>query len=292
MGHGYGLAVVVIPELSPAGPLDVIDVLRSERAAFVELLRSLGDPEWRLPTECPAYDVKGIATHILGDDFSLLSRQRDGAPNGLLAIWEPEDDFRTALDRFNDGWVGAAHFFSPELLIDLLEGTGRATADWYAGVDPESPGEPVGFFGATGPSPYWQIAAREYVERWAHHHQVRRAVGRPGLLDDIFLLPAAEAIVRAFGAHLRSLGAPPGASVVLSVHDLSSWTFVSNGDGWDLFDGRPGQATAGLGLERSLATPVLSRALAESQVEASFSRSGDLDLARRAARGIAALTAH
>jgi len=48
-----------------------------ERAALAELLESLAPDDWARPTECPAYTVKGIATHVLGDDLSLLSRQRD-----------------------------------------------------------------------------------------------------------------------------------------------------------------------------------------------------------------------
>jgi uncharacterized protein (TIGR03083 family) len=134
-----------------AGPLDVTDVLPVERAALLELLGSLDADEWRRPTECPAYDVQGVATHVLGDDLSLLSRQRDGAPNGLLGFQRPGEDFRTALDRFNDRWVEAARFFSPSLLIELLDLAGTWTADWYRAVDPESLGEPVGFFGAQGP---------------------------------------------------------------------------------------------------------------------------------------------
>ena len=151
-----------------------------------------------------------MAAHLLGDDFSLLARQRDGATPGLLRLLAPGQDFRTALDQFNDGWVDTAQFFSPALLIDLLELTGRWTADWYASVDPQSPGEPVGFFGATGPSPYWQIAAREYVERWVHHHQIRRAVGRANLDDDAILLPAAATVMRATAAYLSDLGAGIG----------------------------------------------------------------------------------
>ena len=57
--------------------LDVTASLMPERAALLELLRSLGASEWDQPTECPAWTVKGIALHILGDDVSLLSRQRD-----------------------------------------------------------------------------------------------------------------------------------------------------------------------------------------------------------------------
>ena len=59
--------------------------------------------------ECPSYTVKGIAAHILGDDLSLLSRQRDGAPSGLalLARKGAGPDFRSMLNTFNDQWVAA-----------------------------------------------------------------------------------------------------------------------------------------------------------------------------------------
>src|SRR5262245_24182077 len=146
-------------------------MLRPERAQFIELLEGLDDDDWRRPTECPAYTVQGVATHVLGDDLSLLSRQRDHATNGLLLTAEdmPGADFRTILDAFNDGWVATARFFGPRTLIDLLQASGEWTADFYEAVDLTSPCEPVFFFGSTGePSPYWQAIARELVERWVH----------------------------------------------------------------------------------------------------------------------------
>lgn len=158
----------------------VLDVLRPERDTFLALLQSLDGDAWKLPTECPAYTVKGVATHVLGDDLSLLSRQRDRAENGLLAVAAelPGADFRTILDSFNDRWVAAAGFLSTDLLVELLRLTGEWTAAYYDEVDPSAPGEPVGFFGSPGePSPFWQAIAREFVERWVHHSQVRRAVG-------------------------------------------------------------------------------------------------------------------
>ena len=274
---------------TPAGPLVVLDVLPVERSAFVELLRALDDDDWRRPTECPAYDVQGVATHVLGDDLSLLSRQRDSAAPGLLAVLEPGDDFRTALDRFNDRWVEAAHFFSPAVLVELLAITGDWTAEWYRAVDLESLGEPVGFFGSRDPSPYWQIAAREYVERWVHQHQVRRAVGRPNLDDTALLRPAIAAVVRSTAAYLRDLDAQTGNSLVLTVDGLGSWTLMREGDQWRVFDGEPERADARLRLDRALAPAASSRGLPSSEVEAAFSLEGDLHLARRVTLGIAAL---
>ena len=60
----------------------VLDACAPERAALLRLLGSLDAAQWALPTECPAYTVKGVATHVLGDDLSLLSRQRDEAVSG------------------------------------------------------------------------------------------------------------------------------------------------------------------------------------------------------------------
>jgi hypothetical protein len=91
-------------QLVPAGSLDVTGMLEAEREAFVDLLVDLDDAEWVRPTECPAWSVHGIALHVLGDDLSLLSRQRDTAPSGLLqyARANPGLGFRALLDGFNE----------------------------------------------------------------------------------------------------------------------------------------------------------------------------------------------
>jgi uncharacterized protein (TIGR03083 family) len=189
----------------------VLDVLRPERGALVDLLRGLTAEEWARPTECPAYPVHGVAAHILGDDLSLLSRQRDSAPNGLIFTAEtlPGADFRTLLDAFNDRWVDTTRFVSTELLVTLLELAGEWTASFYEEVDPESPGEPVGFFGPgpDGTSPYWHAIAREYVERWVHHSQIRRAVGLGSVDDPRFVGPGVAVI----GAALRWEVTPPAS---------------------------------------------------------------------------------
>jgi uncharacterized protein (TIGR03083 family) len=182
--------------------LDLTPSLRPERDALVALLASLADDDWARPTECPAYTVKGVATHVLGDDLSLLSRQRDAATNGLVLVAEdlPGADFPTLLDAFNDRWVAAAAFLSPAMVVDLLTHSGELTAAFYEAVDLQAPCEPVGFFGSTGePSPYWQAIAREFVERWVHHSQIRRAVGMPSLADEAFVRAGVGVVAAAGG---------------------------------------------------------------------------------------------
>lgn len=174
----------------------VLQTYRPEREALLDLLASLSPDDWTQPTECPAYPVKGIVAHVLGDDLSLLSRQRDGAVQGLVYMTEaaPGADLRTLLDAFNDQWVTTVRFMSPVLLIELLRLTGAWTATYYESVDPDSPGEPVGLFGARADSgsPFWQAIAREYLERWIHHSQIRRGLGLGSLADPPFLRTGIE----------------------------------------------------------------------------------------------------
>jgi uncharacterized protein (TIGR03083 family) len=180
----------------------VLDAMRKERAALLVTLDGLSGDDWARPTECPLYTVKGVATHVLGDDLSLLSRQRDAAEPGTFAVWRelPGADFRTVLDTFNDRWVAAAGFLSPALLLELLRHAGEWTADYYEAVDPEADGEPVGFFGSTGQSsPFWHAIAREYVERWVHHSQIRRALGQPSLCEEPYLGVGLEVIASVAG---------------------------------------------------------------------------------------------
>lgn len=202
----------------------VLDVYLPERARLIELLGGLSAEQWALPTECPTYPVKGIAAHILGDDLSLLSRQRDGAVQGLVLMAErmPGADFRALLDAFNDQWVEAVRFLSPGLLIELLELAGRWTHRYYCEVDPRSPGEPVALFGVAlgDSSPFWHAIAREYLERWAHHSQIRRALGLGALADSPFLDVGHDIIATVAGA---PTGDPAVAAVAAGDWD-TPWT--------------------------------------------------------------------
>jgi uncharacterized protein (TIGR03083 family) len=272
-------------------PLDLTGMLGPERSALLELLDALDEDEWRAPTECPEWTVKGVALHVLGDDLSLLSRQRDEALQGLILYSEtrPGLSFRQLLDGFNEQWVEAALFLSPPLVIELLRLAGEWTAAFYMEVDPHRPGEPVGFFGAQGTasdsttsptSPYWQAIAREYVERWVHQHQIRRALARADLGRG-FLEPAAATVGRSFAAHLPDFDAALGTVVQPAVDDVGTWSLTRSAEGWSFADGADSDAAVVLSLSQADATPVLSRAWTADEAVAAFRISGDLALAER-----------
>lgn len=280
--------------VEPVPHPDLRSLLPPERESFVDLLGGLDEPEWAAPTECPAWTVKGVALHILGDDLSLLARQRDAMAPGVLLYAEdhPGVTFRGLLDGFNEQWVHAAQFLSPALIIELLRVTGVWTAAFYDAVDPEAPGEPVGLFAAAEESPYWQVSAREYVERWAHHHQVRRATGRRDLGPE-FLAPALDTVAFALAAHLPGLDARPGTTVALVVPDVGSWVLGRSADGlaWTVCHADPEQADATVRVDAGLATPLFSRALDRTAATGALTVGGDATLAEGVRAAVAAMTA-
>ena len=195
--------------------LDLTPALRPERAALLALLRDLSADDWKRSTECPAWSTKDIALHILGDDLSLLSRQRDAATNGLMlfAVDHPGTSFRGLLDGFNEQWVTASRFLSTELVIELLGLVGDWSATFYCdvGLATVSP-EPVGLFAATEPSPYWQVIAREYLERFVHQSQIRRAVGAEELEGQL-VTSVASVVVHVLSAWMREYAPATGSTV-------------------------------------------------------------------------------
>jgi uncharacterized protein (TIGR03083 family) len=273
----------------PARPVDVVDLLPHERAALVDLLASLTPEEWERETECPAWSVKGIVLHLLGDDLSLLSRQRDGAPPGVVIKptgggWSD----MSALDDFNEAWVEAAGFVSPTLLIDLLRASGEWTHRWYVQVDQDRLGEPVAWVSPT-PAPYWLLAGREYAERWVHHLQIARAVGARGPADARFAVPAIAIVLRGFPLALAELPAATGVSVTLRLDDPApaAWTLRRDEAGWSLADGEPSDPTVRLTLALRYASALFSRGLPRAEAERAIRSDGDQELAATLVAGIA-----
>lgn len=261
-------------------PLDVTASLRPERAALVELLRGLTDDEWSCPTECPAWNVKGIALHILGDDLSLLTRQRDGATDSLTLFAEdhPGLTFRELLDGFNEQWVSGARFLSMPLLIELLEIVGEESAEFYESVGLDTMArEPVQFFATLEPSPYWQVIAREYAERCIHQSQIRRALGRPDV-DGQMLTTAAEVHAHLLAAWARDFAPEEGTAVAFVAGRAGRWTLRRGSGAWSVAD--TGTADATLTVADDAAARFVSRGLDAPDLEGVVSYSGDAHLAR------------
>jgi hypothetical protein len=226
----------------------------------------------------------------LGDDLSILSRQRDGrpAPVAIAAAAQGWDQLFTILDRHNEAWVEAANALglSTALVCDLLRLTGDWTHDWYTTVDPDRLGEPVPWAGPE-PAPYWFLAAREYLERWIHHQQIRRAIDAPPLDEARWAIPAVATAVRGFPAGFSLLPAEPETTISIVLQDVA-WTVRKETEGWSLYDGAAPDATACLSLGLDDAALIFSRALSSRELARRISLDGDRTLATTVVAGLSA----
>ncbi|HEY1740581.1 MAG TPA: maleylpyruvate isomerase N-terminal domain-containing protein [Acidimicrobiia bacterium] len=264
--------------------IDATAVLAPERATLLELLRGMSAGDWNRSTECPAWTVKGIVLHILGDDLSLLSRQRDAAPQGLLLFAEDHAgmQFRELLDGFNDQWVHAAQFLGTPLIIELVRLVGEWSDDFYCNVGLDTVArEPVGFFAQTEPSPYWQLIAREYAERIIHQSQIRRAIAAPEL-DGELVTWMARIVVHSLAHWLRDYEAPTGSTITIDWGPRGAWTWQREPDGWSPHEGAVDAPTATVTVAPERAVALLTRGMSVAGATAILEFGGDAQLARAA----------
>jgi uncharacterized protein (TIGR03083 family) len=224
--------------MKPLPRVEAVPLFPEERAALLDLLRSLTPEQWVLPTVCEGWSVKDIAAHLVADDLGRLSHERDGFSAGRF---EPAgaETFEAKLLAFinhqNETWVEATHRLSPRIVIDLLDWSGRETQAYFELLDPDAPGLGVSWAGETE-SANWFDLAREYSERWHHQAQIREAAGAPMLYEQRLYAPVIATMVRGIPHTLRSLDASEGTHVRLVVTGLgtSEWSIVRESGKWYL----------------------------------------------------------
>jgi hypothetical protein len=182
------------------------------------------------------------------------------------------------LDGFNEQWVTASTFLSPELLITLLGLVGEWSDDFYrkVGLDTVSR-EPVGFFAQTVPSPYWQLIAREYAERVIHQSQIRRAVGAPDL-DGEIVTWLARVVVHALANWLVDYRVADGVAIGVDFGAVGSWTWCRGPGGWTVLEGiEVPEARVTVAPDRVVA--LLTRGVPQADANALLAVEGDEPLA-------------
>jgi uncharacterized protein (TIGR03083 family) len=116
MGTVGRLAVVDVGSVPPLGHRQAMVLAETEFARVLDLLRGLSDEEWRRPTVCPGWDVRALASHVLG----MVEAQ--------ASVRQFAHDFRAAAKRSGGAMIDAmtatqvserAHL-SPEGIVSRL----------------------------------------------------------------------------------------------------------------------------------------------------------------------------
>ncbi len=205
-----------------------------ERARLLDLLRDLGDDEWRRPSPCPGWTVLGLAAHLLGDDLGLLSRRRDGYLGTPPPERLSEVELIDWLDALQVEWVHAARRMSPRLVVELLDWTGPRLVEVLGAEDLSERSALVSWAGPD-PAPRWLDQLRELSEHWIHRQQLLEAVGRPVDLDPTLLRPILLGLRWALPHRLAQADLPSDGAVQITVGAPidDRWTLVASHGTWD-----------------------------------------------------------
>ncbi len=260
-------------------PVQTVDLFPVERRKLIELLESLSESEWALPTVCDGWSVKDVALHVLGDDIGVLSRKRDGhsSATGRLDSWEELVAF---LNDWNQRWVESARRISAPLLIEILRLTGDDLHRYFASLDLDEMGGPVSWAGPA-PAPVWLDVAREYTERWLHQQQMRNAVKLPGAKEPELFAPVLATFVHALPQTYRDVEAPEGTHVKLTITGESGgeWSVVRGADGWGLYVDVATEANATVSIDQERAWRLFTKGIDKRESDAKVK--GDRALGER-----------
>ena len=216
--------------------LHVEDLMSILDNLLLDLLGSLTDEQWHLPTIARKWSVKDIAAHLLDGNIRGLSQARDGHIAPARINIQTYDDLVVYLNQLNHEWVTAAKRMSPAVIITLLDQTGRAYTNYLKTLNPHADALfSVAWAGQTV-SPNWFHIAREYTEKFLHQQQIRHAVGQEGLLNPTLYYPFLNTFMLGLPHCFRDVAAPMNTCVQITIGEDVPWHWYlqKNENSWIL----------------------------------------------------------
>lgn len=276
---------------SPTIPIPTLHLFPVLDQELIALLKSLTPEEWEAPTLARLWKVKDIAAHLLDGNVRTLSMLRDGYAGDPPGEIQSYADLVAYLNGLNASWVAATKRLSPQVLIGLLESTGRQYTEYLSTLDPFAKATFSVAWAGESESLNWFHIAREYTEKWHHQQQMRDATGRPGLLSRELFHPFISTLMRGLPHAYRNTEATNGACVKLTVTSEAGgdWYLVRREDRWVLADEMNETPAASLIIEPDTAWKVFTKGMAPEMTRTQVEMQGDTRLAAVAMELIAVM---
>jgi uncharacterized protein (TIGR03083 family) len=161
--------------ISPIGAAEATRLARTEYERFGQVLRSLGAGEWSRATECPEWDVRLLAAHVLG------AAEANASPAEMAwQLWQGRRGIAIDVDAVSAVQVRDRRHLSPAGLLRRFGQAAPGAVCWrarwrrLAGFVPFRVGAPV--------HETWRLAYLMDViytrDVWMHRIDVCRATGR------------------------------------------------------------------------------------------------------------------
>ncbi|MCE7060118.1 maleylpyruvate isomerase N-terminal domain-containing protein [Dyadobacter sp. CY343] len=248
---------------------------------LIELLRSLSTADWQKPTVARLWTVKDVASHLLDGNLRMISLLRDGHSAPPDREINSYADLIAYLNLLNADWVKATKRLSPEVMIDLLESTGRQYSALIAAEELHSDAIfPVAWAGEAV-SKNWFHIAREYTEKWHHQQQIREATDRQGIITDALFYPFMATSLRGLPHTYRNTDAPTGTviSITIRIEREFKWFLTKNENSWEITTSHSGIQDAGVLIPAEIAWKLFTKAISPTEARENIDLTGDEKLA-------------
>jgi uncharacterized protein (TIGR03083 family) len=204
---------------------------------LLDLLHSLTQEQWLLPTSVPHWNVKDIAAHLLDGNLRTLSILRDRFVGDPPTEIQSYGDLVAYINRLNAHWVQAMRRVSTPHILAMLAQSGEEYRAYLATLDPMVTAEWSVAWAGEQESKNWFHIAREYTEKWHHQQQIRLAIGEESvLMTKELYAPYLETSVRALPHHYRMISAENGTIIQISITGEAggAWYLHRHHDAWHL----------------------------------------------------------
>jgi uncharacterized protein (TIGR03083 family) len=261
------------------GPIHTLHLIYELDEKLIALLRALRPEDWGKPTLARQWKVKDVAAHLLDGNIrgtAMLGHNFFGESPGEIKTYK---DLVNFLNQLNADWVKAMKRVSPQVLIELLEVTGK---QYYQALAALPPFEPALFsvaWAGQSESPNWFHIAREYTEKWHHQQQIREAVGMQAIMTKEFFQPLMNTFMQALPHAYRNTGAPNGTGIRITVTTEcgGDWMLLRNDGDWQLVRKVPGPTT-GIVMDPDTAWKLFTKALPPEEARQRIQLEGNREL--------------
>lgn len=268
---------------SESKPIETLHLFPILDALLIELLRSLTEEEWNAKTVAKKWTVKDIASHLLDGNLRGLSISRDqyfGEKPENINSYRDLVDF---LNQLNMTWTNATKRLSPNVIINLLETTGK---EYYEHLQTLNPFENAIFsvaWAGEETSLNWFHIAREYTEKFLHQQQIRDAVGKPALLTKELFCPFIHIFMQALPNQYQNTTAKEGTiiSLIVTTEIGGQWSIIKQEENWEFID-NPAQSDAIIRINPNDAWLLFSKGMSPNAAKEKVEITGDTVLAETA----------
>lgn len=248
---------------------------------LIELLRSLSKEDWNKPTLAKLWTVKDIASHLLDGNFRAISLMRDGYNGMSPRVVNSYQDVVSFLNNLNADWVKATKRLSPQVLTDLLEGTGEEYVECLRKLKPFDKAMFSVAWAGEEESQNWFHIAREFTEKWHHQQQIREAVGQQGILGREFFFPVMDTFMQALPHTYKDTEANDGALIKIMVTDnTGEWLLKRSEKKWIVSEEKSQNCDALVKIPPSTAWKLFTKGIDKQTAERAIDFEGDHSLGK------------